>query len=366
MLVVPQGTHARALLVQVSSAFEATALAWTRELCNMLAPCGPGYFHYVSHRGQPVLLGLRLGQLSTEHFAMLFLQRHAPGKHRGGSDGRAACIARVEGAVTGCPAACTPSGAAFQCWTTSGVKMGVWTFWSRLLEHGCAFTPAASAARSSSSSAGSSEAPCGVWPLLFLRGGNVTLLAIGRDREQVVQLRWVQMPPRNMQPGGADGLQGASPLPCCCCRLQAGSKRLPARVRAAAAAVGQLARGCAAHLGKRAAARVQAPDAAVQPAQPLRPSGAQGPGRAHPARRSRGDARLCRLLQRRVGAGRRAGLRQLRGQLQHALHVPSGACLQLPHATARKEWRCARACTCRSSSQAAATTTWMMMWTTRC
>lgn len=70
------------LLVQVGSAFEATALAWTHELSKMLAPCGPGYFHYVSHRGQPVLLGLRLGQLSTEHFAMLFLQRHAPGKGR--------------------------------------------------------------------------------------------------------------------------------------------------------------------------------------------------------------------------------------------------------------------------------------------
>jgi hypothetical protein len=38
-----------------------------------------GYFHYVSCAGSPVLLGVRLGQLSSEHFAAMFLQRHAPG-----------------------------------------------------------------------------------------------------------------------------------------------------------------------------------------------------------------------------------------------------------------------------------------------
>lgn len=68
------------LLAQVSSDFNTTIQSWTSSITSLLAPAGPGYFHYCSVQGRPVLLGMRLGQLSAEHFAAEFLQQHAPGR----------------------------------------------------------------------------------------------------------------------------------------------------------------------------------------------------------------------------------------------------------------------------------------------
>lgn len=67
--------------LQVPSSFKATALQWTRQLAGLVGR-GFGYFHYVSVQGEPVLLNMRVGKLTPEHFAALFLQRHAPGEAR--------------------------------------------------------------------------------------------------------------------------------------------------------------------------------------------------------------------------------------------------------------------------------------------
>lgn len=64
---------------QVSPQFESTTHDWTHKLATMMQSKGPGYFHYVSRGGSPILLGVRIGQLNTEHFTALFLQRYAPG-----------------------------------------------------------------------------------------------------------------------------------------------------------------------------------------------------------------------------------------------------------------------------------------------
>jgi hypothetical protein len=65
--------------LQVPAEFSTTIQGWTAQITGLLAPSGPGYFHYCSVQGRPVLLGVRLGQLSAEHFAALFRQQHAPG-----------------------------------------------------------------------------------------------------------------------------------------------------------------------------------------------------------------------------------------------------------------------------------------------
>jgi len=84
-----------------------------------------------------------------------------------------------------------PAGAAFYCWSTALPHRGldVWTFWSRIQEHGAAFSPRSSSGGGSADS-GTPVTP-GVWPLLFLKGSLATLLAIGKDKEQVAQLRSV-------------------------------------------------------------------------------------------------------------------------------------------------------------------------------
>jgi hypothetical protein len=64
---------------QVSPEFEAITHSWSQQLLGGVAPCSPSYFHFVSHRGSPVLLGVRVGQMHTEHFAAKFLQQYAPG-----------------------------------------------------------------------------------------------------------------------------------------------------------------------------------------------------------------------------------------------------------------------------------------------
>ncbi|KAF6263038.1 hypothetical protein COO60DRAFT_1672706 [Scenedesmus sp. NREL 46B-D3] len=141
---------------QIPDDFSSTIQAWTSQITGLLAPAGPGYFHYCSVQGRPVLLGVRLGQLSAEHFAALFRQQHAPG-------------------------------CAFYCWTTAlPHSLDVWTFWSRLQDHGAAFVPAAAP---SAGGATDCSSPAGVFPLLFLKGSVSTLIAIGKDREQVAQLR---------------------------------------------------------------------------------------------------------------------------------------------------------------------------------
>jgi hypothetical protein len=88
-------TASHVLLTQVPNDFSSTIQAWTSKINSLLAPAGPGYFHYCSVQGQPVLLGMRLGQLSAEHFAAMFMQQHAPGKP-------AAAERRCNAAVSAC------------------------------------------------------------------------------------------------------------------------------------------------------------------------------------------------------------------------------------------------------------------------
>jgi hypothetical protein len=80
---------------QVSPEFEAITHSWSQQLLAGVAPCSPSYFHFVSHRGSPVLLGVRVGQMHTEHFAAKFLQQYAPGETPAGGGGMLGCCCSI-------------------------------------------------------------------------------------------------------------------------------------------------------------------------------------------------------------------------------------------------------------------------------
>lgn len=65
---------------QVPDHLAAVTQTWTSQITSLIGPQGPGYFHYASVGNSPVLLGMRVGQLSTEHLAAMFMKQHAPGK----------------------------------------------------------------------------------------------------------------------------------------------------------------------------------------------------------------------------------------------------------------------------------------------
>jgi len=126
--------------------FHDKATAWSTEIVNYIQPCSAGSFGFVSVNGEPMMVDATPGALTVEHFSRLFVAIHSPGQ-------------------------------TFCCWNLRPTPgMDVWTLWTRFCDRDIAFMP----------SKGSSS---GVFPILFLKNSATTLIAIGKDDEEVSKLR---------------------------------------------------------------------------------------------------------------------------------------------------------------------------------